>query len=57
MNNEIFLVLSIYFQSSVILYIPMIASKKSHQKILDYNMFSIKKRFEVDTNRYFLVKN
>ena len=54
MKNEIFLVLSIYFQSSVILYIPMITSEKSHQNLSDYNQFLLKKRFEVDTKTNFL---
>ena len=37
-----------YFQSSVILYIPMITSEKSHQNLSDYNQFLLKKRFEVE---------
>ena len=40
--------LSKYFQSSVILQIPMIASEKSHQNLSDYSQFRLKKRFEVN---------
>jgi len=42
------LFISKYFQNSVILYILMIASEKSHQNLSDYKPFLFKKRFEVN---------
>ena len=36
-----------YFQSSVILKIPMIASEKSHQNLSDNKQFLFQKRYEV----------
>ena len=41
------------FQNSVILYISMIASEKSHQNLSDHNQFLFKIKFEIDTKMIF----
>ena len=50
---RIYPIFSKYFQSSVILYIPMIASEKSHQNLLDRNQFLLQKRFDVNKKPIF----
>ena len=40
-----------YFQDSVIWYIPMIVSGKSHRNLSDYIQFLLKKKIEFDRKR------